>query len=399
MSYGIIRIQKMTAGSCKGIEIHDRREKEGISHTNKDIDWERTKNNYDLLEQEKSFYRAVQNRISELELNRAVRKDAIVMAQALITSDHEFFENKTLEEQRTFFEDSLKFIEERYGKENLISATVHMDERTPHMHVNFVPVTEDGRLSAKTLFSKKSLSELQDHFHDRVGRSYGLERGERGSAARHLEVIEYKIAQKTVEAAELTSKAAEISKSVELGQDRVKQLDAKITANLEVIDHIKHLPQGKKTLLGKIELTQTEYEALRDTAKAYYRAHQRAEEMTKTANQLYKSTSYETLEHLRSRNSELEEENKGLKKDVQQLHEVQEKCKELENNLEWYRDFYDHQMLNIAERVDEKDKEWLFDAVIPKWSKGEVEKDLVKAIDILLHPKNKVKELGRELSL
>ena len=59
MSYGIIRIQKMTAGSCKGIEIHDRREKEGISHTNKDIDWERTKNNYDLLEQEKSFYRRI----------------------------------------------------------------------------------------------------------------------------------------------------------------------------------------------------------------------------------------------------------------------------------------------------------------------------------------------------
>lgn len=399
MSYGIIRIQKMTAGSCKGIEIHDRREKEGISHTNKDIDWERTKNNYYLFEQKQSFYRAAQNRISELELNRAVRKDAIVMAQALITSDHEFFKNKTLEEQRAFFEDSLKFIEERYGQENLISATVHMDERTPHMHVNFVPVTQDGRLSAKTLFSKKSLSELQDNFYARVGRAYGLERGERGSAARHLDVIEYKIAQKTVEAAELTSKAIEISARVEHEQSQLKQLEAKITANLEVIDHIKHLPQGKKKLLGKIELTQTEYEALRNTAKAYYRAHQRAEEMTQKANQLYDSTSYEALEHLRSRNNELEEENRNLKKDAQQIYNLQEKCKQLEQNLKWFRGYYNDQMLNIAERVSETDKEWLFDTVIPKWSKGEVEKDLVRAKEILLLSKIKNKELELELSL
>lgn len=48
MSYGVVRVQKMTAGSVKGIEIHDRREKDGVSHTNKDIDWERTKQNYDF---------------------------------------------------------------------------------------------------------------------------------------------------------------------------------------------------------------------------------------------------------------------------------------------------------------------------------------------------------------
>lgn len=140
MSVGIVRVQKMGGGSVKGIEIHDRREKDGISHTNKDIDWERTKQNYDLHpEQNHNFYQAVKERISELHLQRAVRKDAVVMAQVLVTSENDFFKNLSPEQTKIFFKDSYKFLADRYGKENVISATVHMDERTPHMHFNFVP--------------------------------------------------------------------------------------------------------------------------------------------------------------------------------------------------------------------------------------------------------------------
>ena len=103
MSYGIIRIQKFTAGSCGGIEIHDKRIKE-YSHTNKDIDWDRPHLNYDLhlqenlklnqdfiLNQNKSFRSFASERIKELNLTRAVRKDAIVMAQALFVAPMVFF--------------------------------------------------------------------------------------------------------------------------------------------------------------------------------------------------------------------------------------------------------------------------------------------------------------------
>ena len=148
MSVGMGRVQKMTRGSVKGIEIHDRREK-GLSHTNSNIDWSRSKLNYDLHSaQNRNFTKAVNERISALALKRAVRKDAVVMAQVLVTSDHDFFQKLSPEKQRKFFQDSYDFLVKRYGAENVISATVHLDEATPHMHFNFVPVTDDGRLSS-----------------------------------------------------------------------------------------------------------------------------------------------------------------------------------------------------------------------------------------------------------
>ena len=93
MSFAVVRVQKMTSGSVKGIEIHDKREKE-VSHTNQDIDFEKSKFNYDLHQtQVQSFQKTVKEKIKALELPRAVRKDAIVLAQVLVTSDSDFFKN------------------------------------------------------------------------------------------------------------------------------------------------------------------------------------------------------------------------------------------------------------------------------------------------------------------
>lgn len=178
MSCGIVRVQKMSSGSVKGIQIHDRREKEGASHTNPDIDWSQSHQNYDLHPaQNENFNRVVKERIGELNLTRAVRKDAVVMAQVLVTSDHDYFDKLTPEQTKKFFEDSYNFLADRYGKENIVSSVVHMDERTPHMHFNFVPVTEDGRLAAKNVLTRPKLIEQQDQFAEKVGKNHGLERG------------------------------------------------------------------------------------------------------------------------------------------------------------------------------------------------------------------------------
>jgi len=225
MSYGIVRIQKFTKGSVKGIEVHDRREKltDETSHTNPDIDWDRSHLNYDLHpDQNQNFYQAVKNRINQLDLSRAVRKDAIVMAQVLVTSDHDFFECLTYDEQKKFFEDSYLFLADRYGMENIISATVHLDETTPHMHINMVPVTDDGRLSAKSVFTRASLINLQDRFHEQVGQEFGLDRGERGGKKKHLSVIDYKIATAVGEL-EQTEQSLEFGKK--LVKDERTELD------------------------------------------------------------------------------------------------------------------------------------------------------------------------------
>lgn len=192
MSYSILRVQKYTVGGVKGIEIHDRREKQGTSNSNPDIDWSRTHLNYTLVDTpEQSFHMLAKKRREELPHKKAYRKDAVVLAGVIVTSDKAFFDALPDNSRQEYFERSLAFIKARYGAGNIISAIVHLDEKTPHMHVNFVPVYQ-GRLCAKQLFTRKSLTELQTAFHEQVGEGFGLERGEVGSKTKHLDVARYK---------------------------------------------------------------------------------------------------------------------------------------------------------------------------------------------------------------
>ncbi|MQK60954.1 plasmid recombination enzyme, partial [Escherichia coli] len=79
---------------------------------------------------------------------RKIRKDAVKHIDGMITSDNKFFSNQTPADTKRFFEHAKEFLEQEYGKDNLLYATVHMDEKTPHMHFGIVPITKDGRLSA-----------------------------------------------------------------------------------------------------------------------------------------------------------------------------------------------------------------------------------------------------------
>jgi len=223
----------MGASDVKGIEIHDRRERRGVSHTNKDIDWERSKLNYDLHpEQNLNFHKAVIERIGQLNLQKAVRKDAVVMVQALVTSDRAFFDNLTSTQTKDFFRQSYAFLQTRYGKENVVSATVHMDERTPHMHFNFVPVTPDGRLAAKSILTRRELIQLQTAFQEQVGVKFGLERGVEGGKKKHLEVAEYK-RQTALEV------AAEAEKRADAAEAKTREEEKRFERVSEVVAHFK----------------------------------------------------------------------------------------------------------------------------------------------------------------
>ena len=228
----------MKAGGVTGIQIHDRREKESVSHTNKDIDWSKTHENVDLLNQQERFRTVVSNRIAELNLPKALRKDATVMTQCLVTSDSAFFEKMSRAEQTDYFRKSLDFIEKRYGKENMVSATIHYDEKTPHMHVNFVPVTGDGRLSARDLFSPAKLRKLQDDYNRTCRENgYDLERGELHSKKEHLSVDEFKVQTRYDE---LKGKQAELERLE--GIDKKASLQAekgKLTYSTKEVDAIK----------------------------------------------------------------------------------------------------------------------------------------------------------------
>ena len=101
----------------------------------------------------------------------------------MFTATLDFFKGKKLPEVRRFFEEALRFFEQYQSRETIISAVVHMDEKTPHMHLSFVPLTPDGRLSAKDIVgNKKKLTWWQDKFWEHMVQKYpDLERGESAS--------------------------------------------------------------------------------------------------------------------------------------------------------------------------------------------------------------------------
>lgn len=281
MSYAIVRVQKFKATAVKGIQIHNHREKD--SRTNPDIDKSRTKENYALVECP-DFRKAIAERFETLQTNRAVRKDAVVMAQILVTSGPEFFQDMPKDEQQKFFQNSLDFLADRYGKENILSAVVHMDERTPHMHVDLTPI-RDGRLTAKTIFTRGELGQLQTDFVREVGQAWGLRRGEsREEKRRHLSTEEYKIHARREE---LERQAKELRPEVpEIRPDEVmprklglfqkespeqvaERLNQKFQPLEDAVAQLRTLQWRVGLLEKQVEAAQPELESLKRYRNAY----------------------------------------------------------------------------------------------------------------------------------
>ena len=173
---------------------------ENYEASNPQIDCERTRNNYRFTPHfGKTYTEFINARIKELDLSP--RKDAVVMNSFVVGSDKTFFDKMGKMQRYNFFSDCYKFFAERYGEENIIAAVVHNDETTPHMHLNLMPVTKDGRLCSKQLFDKPQLQKLQTDFYEEVGKKYGLQRGKEGSQKKHLSTAEFK-AKKIIEQAE-----------------------------------------------------------------------------------------------------------------------------------------------------------------------------------------------------
>ncbi len=102
------------------------------------------------------------------------------MVEVLIAGTPRFFKDKTQDEIKEYFEHALEFLRQKQRAETFVSAVVHLDEKTPHMHVAFVPLTEDNRLSAKEIIGNKAkLSQWQSAYWEHmVGKYPDLERGE-----------------------------------------------------------------------------------------------------------------------------------------------------------------------------------------------------------------------------
>lgn len=117
--------------------------------SNPQIDSSRTHLNYHLILPRKSYMEIINERLSELNLKRKIRSDAILMNSFIITSDGEFFKGLYPWEQQEFFRDCAEFFAHKYGEENMISAVVHRDETTPHIQSSQAKRTGSREIQAK----------------------------------------------------------------------------------------------------------------------------------------------------------------------------------------------------------------------------------------------------------
>lgn len=130
---------------------------ENYNPDNPQIDLSRPPYNYHTVYPKSSYMEFINERISTLPLKRKVRSDAVLMCSFIIGSDGNFFIGLTPSERQQFFKEATEYFVERYGEENIISAVVHVDETTPHLHLNLIPIA-DNKLSAKQLFTRSSAS-------------------------------------------------------------------------------------------------------------------------------------------------------------------------------------------------------------------------------------------------
>ena len=259
MSTLILHMSKFKKDAIRGIQSHNRRERE--SHSNPDIDYSRSQENYDLCDKAASNYaEAIQARIDDLLMVKAVRKDAVHMCGLIISSDKSFFTRMGKEETRRFFEEAAAYLTDFVGKENVISAMVHMDEKTPHMHFLHVPVTQDGRLSANSIYTRASLKKLQTELPIYLqSRGFDIQRGveqKPGSAKKHLDTREFKQQQESLaglrreadavahEALQLIGEMIERRKQEEVLQERLQSMEQQSREAEAILSDMPELPQA-----------------------------------------------------------------------------------------------------------------------------------------------------------
>ena len=191
ISYIVLNMKKYPQGDIVKVALENERQEGYVRIGKETIDTSRTKNNYHMIPPpEKGYAEFINQRIRQAGVKRKVKDDAIKMVSFVMTSDKDFFDSMPLEVERAFFVDCVNFVKKRYGEENIISAVVHKDETTPHLHINFVPITPDNRLSAKYYFDGK-LAELQTAVYEEVGKKWNLSRGKVRSTAKHVDPKTY----------------------------------------------------------------------------------------------------------------------------------------------------------------------------------------------------------------
>lgn len=342
MSYAIMRLEKRNSKNIVGMFRHNERKTE--NHSNVDINKELSHLNYQLIDCE-SYSEKINREIEErYKVNKSIRKDAVLCVEVLFTSDKEFFDKLTPEEERKYFKKSVEFLKEQFGEKNVVFATVHKDETTPHLHAGFIPMTDDGRLNYKNFVNgREGLIKLQNEYFKKMVEIFPeLERGKNAeeTRAKHIANQEYKIQQKETILKEkektVMVKIEELEKnSIELEEkkNKIKKLKEKLDVEEEkfyrIDDILNHVKESRNFLTNKVTVSmdKTLYKSLLKYAREGEKAIE-LEDMNKKLEK-EKSADFIKMRNLEDRVMSLESKKISLELELQKYKVLGKTLEEL----------------------------------------------------------------------
>lgn len=170
-----------------------------------------------------------------------VRKNAVVMHEAIVTASPEKMAEMTPQERTQYFHDAARWLVELHGGDtsNLISLSIHNDESNPHAHILLIPKV-DNKLNSRSIIGghRGRLSELQTEFYEKVASKHGLTRGEKNSRATHRHYSDMK---------SLQGRLQELTREVEkLTTERDKALRERCDLDREFVRVRNELELAKK---------------------------------------------------------------------------------------------------------------------------------------------------------
>ena len=364
MSYAIFRVEPINKLSdLAQIGSHNKREKKAYK-SNPDIDITKTKYNIDLVPLSEKYIKGFYNLTKEyklehdkrMEIMRDDRKKTfrqmvddsnnVVADELLFTSDFDFFKGMSKKQIKKWADTCMEFVynDLGYTKEQILHATLHMDEKTPHIHCVVVPLirkfdkrtnTEKWTISKKQYIKDKAhLSELQDKYYQRlIDNGFGLERGIKNSDNEHISIKEFK---------KITNKL----------DNRLEKQNYLMTRDYEKLE--EKLKNSKPTITGKeVKIDKDTYDTLNqfmNTSKKVIKDIPRNQALFKELTDYTKS--YKDLEN-EKRNiqvevKKLEYQNEKLQAENNRLHNL------IHNILQTLKQFF-QRLLKIGTEKDKDD--------------------------------------------
>lgn len=287
MSYAIIRNTNYKMKNLAGIYRHN--ERKNTNYSNKDIDRQNSLKNYSIKKPITTYEKAFKELKKEYNLKGQIKNVSNIMCEFIITSDKDFFEQIGEQETKRYFETAYKFVAnyQNLGEQFIISAKVHLDESTPHLHILFIPVVhtkdkkgnEINKIACSEYWKgKNSYKKLQDNFYNYITRSgFELERGN----TKDNEHI------KTEQLKKITN--------YELQKFETNSIKKEIPSKTNDIEILK---EENKRVIKKFNTLANQYVKIRNNVYAVNKTNQELKEET---------------EYLKAENEELQKENNRLK--------------------------------------------------------------------------------------